>query len=119
MATQVQRHLRLSSLRLPQVVPTPYLRLPRFGRNILAPQWNSEMSGPFDHQLELDWGLDGKLAWLRALEDAVDIAGRAPKLIAGIRPIGDWTAVDGENAGRVNRRQAVPSGKRNDQRAMR
>ena len=34
-----------------------------------------------DHQLELDWGLDGKLARLRALEDAIGIRRRAPKII--------------------------------------
>jgi hypothetical protein len=34
-----------------------------------------------DHQLELDWGLDGKLARLRALEDEIGIARRAPKII--------------------------------------
>ena len=34
-----------------------------------------------DHQLELDRGLDGKLARLRALEDAIDIGRRAPKII--------------------------------------
>jgi hypothetical protein len=28
-----------------------------------------------DHQLKLDWGLDGKLAWLRALKDLIRIGG--------------------------------------------
>jgi hypothetical protein len=34
-----------------------------------------------DHQLELDRGLDGKLARLRALEDAIGIGRRAPEII--------------------------------------
>ena len=34
-----------------------------------------------DHQLELDRGLDGKLARLRALEDAIGIGRRASKII--------------------------------------
>ena len=29
-----------------------------------------------DHKLELDRSLDGKLTWLLALEDAIDIRGR-------------------------------------------
>ena len=33
-----------------------------------------------DHQLELDWGLDGKLARFLALEDAIDIGRRSPKI---------------------------------------
>src|SRR5437879_1509755 len=41
-----------------------------------------------DHQLELDWGLDGKLAWFRALEDAIDIGRRKPKLIALLTSVG-------------------------------
>jgi hypothetical protein len=34
-----------------------------------------------DHHLELDRGLDWKLARFRALEDAIDIRRRAPKII--------------------------------------
>jgi hypothetical protein len=34
-----------------------------------------------DHQLELDRGLDRKLARLRILEDAIGIGRRAPKII--------------------------------------
>src|SRR6266480_4680326 len=35
-----------------------------------------------DHQLELDWGLDGKLARVRASQDAIDIGRGKPKQIA-------------------------------------
>jgi hypothetical protein len=35
-----------------------------------------------NHQFELDWGLDGKLARLRALEDPIGIGRPAPKIIA-------------------------------------
>src|SRR5262249_37149015 len=34
-----------------------------------------------DHQLEFDRSLDGKLTWLLALKDAIDIRGRSPKII--------------------------------------
>jgi hypothetical protein len=40
-----------------------------------------------DHQLELDWRLDGKLTRFRALEDAVDVSGRLSELINDIRPV--------------------------------
>ena len=38
-----------------------------------------------DNQLELGWGLDGKLARLRAPQDAINIDRRAPKY-AFVRP---------------------------------
>jgi hypothetical protein len=38
-----------------------------------------------DHQLELDWDLDGKLARHRALEDAIGIDRCAPILIVATR----------------------------------
>ena len=41
-----------------------------------------------DHQLELDRGLDRKLARLRALEDTIDIASRAPVLVDRIGRLG-------------------------------
>ena len=39
-----------------------------------------------DHQFELDGGLDRKLVRLRALEDAIGIGRRAPKIIRGANP---------------------------------
>ena len=42
-----------------------------------------------DHQLVFGRRLNGKIGWLLALEDAVDIVGRAPQLIARIRALGD------------------------------
>ena len=41
-----------------------------------------------DHQLELDRGLDGKLARLRAFEDAIGIGRRAPEIMDQISSIG-------------------------------
>src|SRR5262249_4523805 len=38
-----------------------------------------------DHQLELDWRLNGKLARLLAFEDAISIRRRTPKLVDNIR----------------------------------
>jgi hypothetical protein len=45
-----------------------------------------------DHQLELDWGLDGKFARLRALEDAIGIGRRAPKIIGEVTSVGQQAA---------------------------
>ena len=39
-----------------------------------------------DHQLELDRGLDRQVGRLLALEDAIDIAGRLPELVAPVSP---------------------------------
>ena len=45
-----------------------------------------------DHQLELDWSLDRKLAWLLAFEDAVGIGRRTPVLIDENRTVRDQAA---------------------------
>ncbi len=55
---------------------------------------------------------------LLALEDAVDVAGRAPVLVDEIRPIGDQAAGGDEDAFEVDRRQLVPGRQRDDQIAM-
>jgi hypothetical protein len=38
-----------------------------------------------DHQVVLGWRLHRKVCWLLALEDAIDVAGRAAKLVDNIR----------------------------------
>src|SRR6516162_2511380 len=45
-----------------------------------------------DHQLELDGGLDGKLARLRPPQDAIDIARRAPEIIGYVNAVGQQAA---------------------------
>jgi hypothetical protein len=45
-----------------------------------------------NHQLELDWRLDGKLARFRALENAVDVQRRTSVLIDDIRAVRDQAA---------------------------
>jgi hypothetical protein len=52
---------------------------------------------PVDHQLELDWSLDRKLARLLASEDAVGITRRAPVLIDKISTVGDQAAAFSED----------------------
>ena len=52
---------------------------------------------------------------LLALEDAVDVAGRAPVLVDDIRPVGDQAAAGDEGAVGVDRGQLVPSRQRDDQ----
>ena len=55
---------------------------------------------------------------LGTIEDAIDVTGRAPILVDEIRPVGDQTAVRHEVSIRVDRRQAMPGRRRDDQRAM-
>ena len=55
---------------------------------------------------------------LLALEDAVDVAGRAPVLVDDIRPVGDQAAGGDEGAIAVDRGQLVPGRQRDDQIAM-
>ena len=71
-----------------------------------------------DHQLVLGRRLHRQVGRLLALEDAVDVAGRAPVLVDEIRPIGDQAAGGDEEAIGVDRGQFVPGRKRDDQIAM-
>src|SRR6516164_8640844 len=61
-----------------------------------------------DHQIVLGRCLHRQVARLLALEDTVDVAGRAPILVDRVRGIGDQTTAGDEQAVRVDRRQAVP-----------
>ena len=45
------------------------------------------------HRLVLGRRLHRKVGWLLALEDAIDIAGRLPKLLDEIGPVGNQAAV--------------------------
>jgi hypothetical protein len=71
-----------------------------------------------DDQLELDWSLDRKLAWFRAIEDAIDIGCCEPKLIALLASVGQQGAHFSEETPRIDGRQAVASRQRCDFRAM-
>jgi hypothetical protein len=71
-----------------------------------------------DDKLELDRGLDGKLAGLRALEDAIDVSSRAPKLVDEIGTVGDESAGGDVKAAGKDRGQSVLRGQRDDQIAM-
>ena len=55
---------------------------------------------------------------LLALEDAIDIAGRAPMQVDRIGPVGDKTSICDETALKVDRWQLVPVCERNDQIAI-
>ena len=59
-----------------------------------------------DHQLVLGRRLHRQVGRLLALEDAVDVAGRAPVLVDHVRPIGDQAAVGDEVAVRSRQRAA-------------
>src|SRR6266851_7342334 len=68
-----------------------------------------------DHQLVLGWRLYRKVGRLLALEDAVDIAGRASVLVNEIGAIGDQAGGNGVGAFIVDRGQLVPSCQRDNQ----
>ena len=71
-----------------------------------------------DHQLVLGRRLHRQVGRLLALEDAIDVAGRAPVLVDEIRPVGDQAAGGDEEALAVDRGQFVPGRQRDDQIAM-
>jgi hypothetical protein len=71
-----------------------------------------------DDEFELSWLHDRQVGRLRALEDAIDVAGRASELVEKISAIGDQTAAGDEEAGGVDRGQFVPGRKRDDQIAL-
>src|SRR5262245_18470099 len=67
-----------------------------------------------DLKLELDRGLDGKLARLRALEDSIGIGRRAPKVIELVNSVGQQAAGLSEESARIDGREAVASCQRYD-----
>src|SRR5450759_2436216 len=72
----------------------------------LERQWHVEakrLGGlEIDHQLELDRGLDGKLARLRTLEDAIGIDRSAPKIIGHVISVGQQAAEFSEETVRID-----------------
>jgi hypothetical protein len=71
-----------------------------------------------DHQLVFGRRLHRQIGWLLALEDAVDVAGRAPELVDVIRSIRDQAAASDEEAFAIDRGQLEPGHKCDDQLAM-
>ena len=62
--------------------------------------------------------LDRKLARLRALEDAIGIGRRAPKIIEQVNSVGQQAAEFSEETERIDGRETVASRQRCDLRAM-
>src|SRR5262249_7266806 len=71
-----------------------------------------------DHQLVFGRCLHRQIGGFLALEDAIDVACRAPKIIDRISSVGHQAAVSYEVARIVDRRQFVPGRKPDDQIAM-
>jgi hypothetical protein len=73
---------------------------------------------PKDQQQRRDWlrrpRLHRQFGRLFALEDSIDVAGRAPVLVDPLRPLGNQAAAGDEAAVAVDCGQFVPSGKRDD-----
>src|SRR5262249_28942565 len=72
-----------------------------------------------DHQLVLGWRLHGKIGWLLAFEDAIDVNRGAPMLVDKINAIRDQSAVGDIKSVGNDRRKFVLSRKRVDQFASR
>ena len=62
-------------------------------------------SSDLDHQLELDWGLNGKLARFLALEDAIGVRCGAPIRIELVNSVGQQAAEFSEDSARGPARQ--------------
>src|SRR5215813_2589271 len=71
-----------------------------------------------DHKLILGWRLHRQVAWLLALEDAIDITGRTPELVDSVRPISEQATLGGEYKVRIDRGQPLPGRKLDDPVAM-
>src|SRR4029453_10939490 len=71
-----------------------------------------------DHQLELDRGLDWKLARFCALEDAIDIRRRGPKIIDQVISVGQQGADCSELTVRIDGWEAVAGRQRCDPRRV-
>src|SRR5262249_49401332 len=67
-----------------------------------------------DRKVVLGWGLHWQVSRLLTFEDAIDVASRAPKLVAEIRPIRNQSAADNVTALLVDRGQLMLSCKRDD-----
>ena len=71
-----------------------------------------------DDQLVLGRRLHRQVGRLLALEDAIDVAGRAAELVHEIIPVGDQATAGDEVASVIDRGQLMPGRKRDDQLAM-
>src|SRR5262245_19016898 len=72
-----------------------------------------------DHKLELGRLLDRQVTGPFTLEDAIDIGCCLPVCLEQLNPIRHQTAAGDEVAGRIDRRQAVPGGERDDRSTVR
>ena len=91
----------------------------RRGRAAWAAREAERLRGlEIDHQFVLGRRLHRQVGRLLALEDAIDVAGRAAVLVDEIRPIGDQAAGGDEESFVVDRGQFVPGRQRDDQIAM-
>src|SRR5262249_5116867 len=71
-----------------------------------------------DDQLELRRELDRQIAWLGALEDAIDIPRRAPVGVGQTNAVRKKAATAREHTVRIDRRQAMQRRQRDDEIAM-
>src|SRR5277367_3900148 len=67
-----------------------------------------------DHQFVLGWRLHRQIGGLLALEDAIDVTGRAPVLVFRIRPVRGEAPTRGIVSVGIDVRLTVPQGERND-----
>src|ERR1700730_14481111 len=67
-----------------------------------------------DDKLELGWRLHWKLGWLVALENAIDICRRTPKIIGPVHAVGQQAANFSEETEWIDGRETVASRQRCD-----
>src|SRR5215471_18054135 len=60
-----------------------------------------------DHELIFVRRLDRQFGWLLALENAVDVARRAPVLVGRTRPVANQATIGDERRERIDRRQSI------------
>ena len=71
-----------------------------------------------DHEFVLGRRLHRQVGRLLALEDAVNLRRRLPKIVGHIRPVRQQATVSREYMQRINRRQSMPSSRLYDQLTM-
>src|SRR5262249_16691142 len=67
-----------------------------------------------DRKLELDRGLDGQLAWLRALEDTIGIGRHAPEIIKPVISVRQQAPEFSDETERIDGRKTVASSQQCD-----
>src|SRR5918995_2589266 len=101
----------VTSSRMAAAAPSLFNDLVRLQDQGLGDRHSERFRHPeVDDELELGRLLDGKVSWFRALEDLVDVGGRAPIVVGEAGPVCQEAARLRELAPRVHGRYAMLGG---------